>query len=109
MKAMLRFGSLTLLIISLAIKALLGDSLSFNDAWIYNIVILLTAFSAFVIRSQAARALGSAILFWGIGSAIATYANYLGADSLEAQKIARWSDLFYLLFYPATLSPLSQV
>ncbi|PHX76336.1 MAG: hypothetical protein CK545_00385 [Actinobacteria bacterium] len=107
MKAMLRFGSLTLLIISVAIKSFLGDSLSFNDAWIYNVVILITALSTFMIRSQAARALGSAILFWGIGSAIATYANYLGADSLEAQQVARWSDLFYLLFYPALFSAIT--
>ena len=107
MKAMLRFGSLTLLIISVAIKAFLGDSFSFNDAWIYNFIILITALSTFVMRNQAARALGSAILFWGVGSAIATYANYLGADSIEAQQVARWSDLFYLLFYPALFSAIT--
>ncbi|TSA53330.1 MAG: bifunctional diguanylate cyclase/phosphodiesterase [Actinobacteria bacterium] len=107
MKAMLRFGSLTLLIISVAIKAFLEDSLPLNDAWIYNVIILTTALSAFAIRTQAASALGSAILFWGIGSIIATYANYLNANSTAAESVARWSDLFYLLFYPALFSAIT--
>ena len=107
MKATLRFGSLALLIISLALKAFFEAPLPFNDAWIYNIIILTTALSAFSIRTQAARALGSAILFWGIGSVIATYANYLDSLSTSAEHIARWSDVFYLLFYPALFSAIT--
>ena len=107
MKAFLRFGPLALFIISVAIKCVAPDDFPLNDAWIYNFVIFATALSAFAVRSQEARALGSAILFWGIGSVIATYANYLGADSTSAQGIAQWSDLLYLLFYPALFSAIT--
>ncbi|CAB4678084.1 MAG: EAL domain-containing protein [Actinobacteria bacterium] len=107
MKATLRFGSLALLIISVAIKAFSENPLPFNDAWIYNIIILATALSAISVSTQAARALGSAILFWGIGSVIATYANYLDSHSTSAEHVARWSDLFYLLFYPALFSAIT--
>ena len=107
MKAFLRFGSLSLLCISVAIKTFAPDDFPLNDAWIYNAIIFTAALSAFAVRSQEARALGSAILFWGIGSVIATYANYLNIDSARAEGIAKWSDLFYLLFYPSLFSAIT--
>jgi diguanylate cyclase (GGDEF)-like protein len=100
--ARLRFGTVGLLLLHIALRSALHTPTPLVDLYIYNAIAFLAAaiaFSAPPFNDHLARlSLGCAILLWAVGSTSTTWDSFYGNIIWP-----NFSDICYILFYPLML------